>query len=344
MSGRRRSDRRWLRLVVGIALSAVAMWLALRKTSVERLGDALGQIDWQWIPVMLALKAGTLVIKDLRWRCELAAMAPGPYKGTFRAIGLGYFGNIVLPFKLGELLRVGLLKRHNPAVGLGDALATIAAERALDGAILAVMVGSVLHTADVPGWVLTGTILLLAVMLGVIAVSMMTSVHRWLLRILPVTGLLGLGRKVVQALTRGTAVLRQPKPFIIAGLYTAAAWFGEAMVFYCGIRAMGLPLPFTSAMIVTLLLSVGLLVPSAPGQIGTHQALCVLFLEPFGITREAAVSLSFVLQGVSLTTLSSVGGYVLIREAGARDLLRRARDSEDALDPDAPAEGQTSLK
>lgn len=335
---------RWLRLLLGVALSAAAMWLALRKTSVSDIGDALEAMDWRWIPLMLGLKAGTLVLKDLRWRCELGAMAPGPYRRTFRAIGLGYFGNIVLPFKLGELLRVGLLKRHNPEVAVGDALATIAAERALDGAILAIMVGSVLHTADVPGWVLTGTIFLLAAMLGVIAVAMLTSVHAWLLRILPARGVLGIARKVVTALTRGTAVLRQPRAFAIAAGYTGVAWIGEAAVFYCGVLAMGVPLEATGALIVTLLLSVGLLVPSAPGQIGTHQALCVLFLAPFGIPAEQAVSLSLVQQAVALATLSSVGGYVLVREAGARDLLRRAQDPEETLDPDAPAEGKRSLQ
>jgi len=314
--------RRWLRLLLGIALSAGMLLLALRQASLSEIGDALAEIDLRWLPAMLALKFGTLVIKDIRWRVELGAMAPGPYRRTFRAIGLGYFGNIVLPFKLGEVLRVGLLKRHNPDVSLGDALATIAAERALDGAVLAVMVGAVLHDATVPGWVRSGTIILLAVMLGIIAISMVTRLHQLFLDWLPSTGVLGLARKVVQSLSRGTAVLRRPKPFAITTLLTALAWIGESLVFYCAVQSLDIDLGYTSALVVTLLLSVGLLIPSAPGQIGTHQALCVLFLEPFGIPAATALSMSFALQAVALTTLGSLGGYVLVRETGARELMR----------------------
>jgi uncharacterized protein (TIRG00374 family) len=328
--------RRWFRLALGIALSGLMLWLALRQASLSEIGDAFAKVDARWIPAMLALKALTLVIKDIRWRVELKAMAPGAYRHTFRAIGLGYFGNIVLPFKLGEVLRVGLLKRHNPDVGLGDALATIAAERALDGAILAVMVGAVLHTANVPPWVLSGTILLLAVMLGVIAVSMLTPVHRFFLDRLPKFGPLGLARKVIAALTKGTAVLRQPKPFAMAAALTALAWVAESGVFYCGVLALDVPIGYTSTLVVTLLLSVGLLIPSAPGQIGTHQALCVLFLEPFGVAAASAVSLSFLLQGVALSTLGTIGGYVLVREAGARQLIA---EGAPAPGSDPPAAG-----
>jgi hypothetical protein len=292
---------------------------------VDDLADALGRADWRWVPAMIALKASVLVIKDWRWRCELAAMDPRPYKCTFRAIGLGYFGNIVLPFKLGELLRVGLLKRHNPDVRVGDALATVAAERALDGAVLAIMVGAVLHAAQVPDWVFRGTILLMAAMLGAIAVAMCTPLHRFVRARLPARGPLSVARKVVDALTRGTAVLRQPGPLALATACTAAAWVGESLVLFCAVRALDVPLGYTEALVVTLLMSVGLLIPSAPGQIGTHQALAVLFLLPLDVPRELALSISFILQGVALATLSSIGGYVLIREAGARDLVRRAR-------------------
>jgi hypothetical protein len=322
---------RWTRLGLGIALSGGALSLALSRTSLGEIGAVLARVSWPWVGLALVLKVATLVIKDLRWRCELEAMAPGPYRRTFPCIGLGYFGNIVLPFKLGELLRVSLLRRHNPGVSFGDALATIAAERALDGAVLAVMVGVALQWTVVPTWVLTGTLLLLAVMLGVILVSVLTPLHDLLLRLLPPRGLLGWGRRVVEALSRGTAVLRKGPAVALATAYTALAWLVEALVFFTAVHALAVPLDFSAILVVTLLLSVGLLIPSAPGQIGTHQALSVLFLAPFGIDSTTAVSLSFLQQAISLATLGSIGGFVLIREAAARELVRQGSDLASAV-------------
>jgi uncharacterized membrane protein YbhN (UPF0104 family) len=323
-----RRARRWIRLGIGIALSAGALLLALRQTSLAEVGDALAECDWRWLPAMLALKALVIVGKDLRWRVELGAMAPGPYRATFRAVSLGYFGNLILPFRLGELLRVGLLVRHNRGVGVGDAIATIAAERALDGAVLAAMVFCALPAADVPPWMLRGTLLLAAIMLAVIAAGMLAPVHRWLMARLPERGPAGLVRKVIAAGSRGTAVLRRPGPLALTIAWTIAGWLAESLVLYMGVLALDLPLDFPSTVIVTLLMSVGLLIPSAPGQLGTHQALTIFFLEPFGIPAATAVSLSIILQAVALTTMGSLGGWVLIREAAARDLVRHGDEVE----------------
>lgn len=330
--------RRWLRLALGIALSAAALWLALRKASLAEISHALGAMDWRWIPAMFGLKFGIIVVKAVRWRVELQAMAPGPYRHTFRAVGLGYFGNLVLPFKLGELLRVGLLKRHNPDVPPGAALATIAAERAIDGAVLAGMVGLALTSTTAPAWVLSGTVVLMAVMLGVIVLAMLTPVHALILGMLPQSGVLGWVRRAIVAITRGTSVLRKPGALLRSASLTALAWLGEALVFFCATRALGLPLSFADVLIVTLLMSVGMLIPSAPGQIGTHQALTVFFLKPFGVTSSAAVSTSVVLQAVVLSTLGSIGAYVLVRQAGARELVRNpTADSTLPADSAPPA-------
>jgi glycosyltransferase 2 family protein len=317
-------SRRWARLAVGIALSAAALALALRRVSFADLSASLEAADWRWLPAMLALKALVLVVKDLRWRVELQAMAPGPYRATFRAICLGYFGNLILPFRLGELLRVGLLVRHNRSASAGDTLATVAAERAIDGAVLAAMVFAALPAATVPPWMLRGTLLVAAIMLAVIAAGMLAPVHRWLMARLPERGAGGLLRKVVAAGSRGTAVLRRPGPLALTVLWTVVGWLGECLVLYLGVLALDLPLGFPATMVVTLLMSVGLLIPSAPGQLGTHQALTIFFLQPFGVSDASALSLSIILQATALLTMGSLGGWVLLSEAAARDLVRHA--------------------
>jgi uncharacterized protein (TIRG00374 family) len=316
--------RRFVRLAVGIALSAVALWLAMRRTSFDEVGTALAGIRWGWLPVMASLKLLVLVIKDIRWRVELEAMAgPRTLVGVFRAISLGYFGNVLLPFRLGELMRVGVLKRRNPEIDAGGALATIAAERALDGAVLSLMVAAALPFAHgVPTSEVHGTVLLLVVMLAVVAVSMLTPLHDLALRILPARGPAGIARRIIDALSRGTAVLRRPRYLGLAALLTALSWLAETVAVWAAARALDLPLDFAAALVVTLLLSVALMIPAAPGQVGTHQALTALFVVPFGVSEAGAISLSIVLQVVALTTLAATGGYALLAEAA---LDRRAR-------------------
>jgi glycosyltransferase 2 family protein len=325
-------SRRWPRVVVGALVSLVALYLAGRKTSWREVQGALSGVAWGWLPVMAALKVAVLWIKDVRWRVELDAMKPGVYRGTFRAVALGYFGNVLVPFRLGELMRVGLLRRKNPGLDLGGALATVAAERALDGAVLSLMVAAALPFAEVPANLVRGSIILLVVMLGVVAVAMFTPLHDLALRILPARGPLRLVRAVIDALSRGTAVLRRPRYLALAALYTALAWLAEGLVVWAAIRALGLPLGFADSLVITLLLSVALLVPSAPGQVGTHQLMTAYIVVPFGVAQAAAISLSLVMQAVAIVVLGGLGGWVMITESAARG----AADAGRPTDPDGP--------
>jgi uncharacterized membrane protein YbhN (UPF0104 family) len=317
-----RPPRRWPRVVLGAAVSAVALYLALRGIAWADVAAALRGVVWWWLPLMAALKVVALWLKAVRWKVELDAIEHaherGRYHGAFKAIALGYFGNVILPFRLGELMRVGLLRRRNPTIALGDALATVAAERALDGAVLAGMVAAALPFAEVPAHLARATIVLLVVMLGVVAAAMLTPLHDLALRVLPRRGPLRYPRLVIEALARGTAVLRRPRYLALAALYTALGWIAECLVVWAAVRALGLPLGLIDSLIVTLLLSVALLVPSAPGQVGTHQLMTASIVVPFGVTAAAAVSLSFVMQAVALVVLGALGGWVMITESAAR--------------------------
>jgi uncharacterized membrane protein YbhN (UPF0104 family) len=238
-------------------------------------------------------------------------------------------------------MRVGLLRRKNPDLDLGGALATVAAERALYGAVLSLMVAAALPFAEVPAPLVRGSIVLLVAMLGLVAIATLTPLHDLALRCLPARGPLRLARAIIAALSRGTAVLRRPRHLARASLHTALAWLGEGLVVWAAIRALGLPLGFADALVITLLLSVALLVPSAPGQVGTHQLVTAWIVGPFGVDEATAITLSIVMQAVAITVLGLLGGWVMITESAARGAAGSAiPDAEPGLgapEPPRPA-------
>lgn len=312
---------RLVRLAIGLAVSAVAAWLVLRRVSLGEIAEGLAGVRWGWVAAMPLAKTGLLALKDRRWRRVLRSMAGPSVRGTFGTVCVGYFGNLVLPFKLGEVLRAALLRKRNPEVPLGGALATVATERVLDGAVLAVLVAGALPFAPVPPWVRNGTALLLVAMLLAIVLGMLTPLHRAVLRLLPEAGLLSIFRWGLRSLSAGTAVLRRPGHLAQAVGWTASVWLAEAFFLWLALRALATSVGYSGAVVVTLLYSIGLMIPSAPVQLGTHQALAVLFLEPFGVDAATAVSVSLVLQAANVLVLGTLGGSVLVREASAGDLL-----------------------
>lgn len=303
--------------VAGLLVSGVAIAALVRHVDLRDVAGHLAGASWGWFVLLVGAKWAVAGAKGWRWRGVLREMEPQPLSGVFEALSIGYLMNLLLPLRLGELLRVGALKRRNPDASAASALASIGAERVLDALVLALLVSAMLPFVPAPDWVRTGTPLILVAALAVAGVAMARPVHDWLASRLPPRGPGGLARRVLDAASRGTAVLRRPRALAGTAALTGAIWLGDAFTSWCGMQALGLEVGYAGALVVTLLYAIGLMIPSAPVQVGTHQALTVLFLQPFGVPADQAVSFSLLLQAGNLLTWLPWGGHGLWRHAVA---------------------------
>lgn len=309
---------------MGLLVSAVAVAVVLRRVSPAEIGQRLTQLRLSWLVGLVACKALLLTLKHSRWREVLLAIGPGPWRGTFRAVSAGYFLNLVLPFKLGEAVRSAILRRHNPEASFGEGLATIGSERLLDAVVLALLSLAALPWIEPPEGLRSRIVLFVAVLaLAVLAVATVPFLldrtarlrphpSRWLRRLQSLLG------TVRQALKRGTAVWRDRRRLARCSGWTLVIWCGDALILLLATRALQSSISYPAAIVVTLLYAFGLLIPSGPVQVGTHQALGVLFLTPFGLSEATAVSVSLVLQSANLLVLGLAGAPSLIWEASIR--------------------------
>lgn len=316
-------------MVLGLLVSAGAVAIVLHRVSPAEIGQRLSQLRLSWLAALLACKTILLVMKHSRWRQVLLAIGPGPWRGTFRAVSAGYFLNLVLPFKLGEAVRSGILRRHNPDASFGEGLATIGSERLLDGAVLAGLSLAALPWIDPPEWLWNGLVLFVAFLgLAVLAAASVPFLGGWIDRLQRPQSrrlgrLLALLRSATEALKRGTAVWRTPGRLGRCVGWTLMIWCCDALILLLATRALQSSIGYPAAIIVTLLYAFGVLIPSGPVQAGTHQALGVLFLTPFGLSEATAVSVSLVLQTANLLVLGLAGAPALLLEVAVRREERR---------------------
>jgi len=299
-------------------VSAGAVTVILLRISPAEVGSRLSRVQWPWIALLLTGKLGLLTAKHRRWLQVLRAMDPGPWRSTFRAVAAGHFLNLALPFKLGEVVRSGMLRRHNPRAGLGDGLATVGSERLLDAAVLALLSALALPWIETAPWFRNGLAVLLAVLgLSVVAAVTVPQHLRWIRR-LPVEPVRRFLLRVAQTIERGTDVWRSPGRLALAGAWTVLIWCFDALILLLATRALYVPIDFAAALVVTLLYAFGVLIPSGPVQAGTHQALAVVFLAPFGVDEVSAVSVSLVLSACNLAVLGLAGAPALVWESLTR--------------------------
>jgi uncharacterized protein (TIRG00374 family) len=302
------------RVSAAVAISAAALWLAARNAHVDGLRSALVHADFVWllpypvICVVLNLIRGEIWRQFLRRRVTTAQ--------AFWAYSVGFLANNVLPFRLGEAVRVVVLSKRCelPVV---EVAAAAGLERLLDLAILAVLLAAVgPRIAHIPG-LMTGALLVVAiVVLGVVAIAMLV---RWrdrsVVAIERATGWLSDGpRRAVAGkwrdLTRGLSILLKPSVGIPATGAAAAVWILTVVLQWLVLRSFQPQAGAVDATFMVAAVSLAIALPAAPGFVGVYhlagqQALMVAF--PGLYDANTALAATTVAHAVSYVTSTALG-------------------------------------
>lgn len=139
------------RIGLGLIVSAVCLWLAIRQAPIDELGGMLGQVDYWWL---LPVTLGNVLshwARGCRWRILLGNR--GTRMEYFWAQAIGSLLTNVFPLRAGEAGRVVVISRRVglPLVQVG---ASLVLERAVDLAVVMSMLAVLLLVMDVP-WQVT---------------------------------------------------------------------------------------------------------------------------------------------------------------------------------------------
>jgi uncharacterized protein (TIRG00374 family) len=124
-------------------------------------------------------------------------------------------------------------------------------------------------------------------------------------------------------------------------LFSLALWSGFALLNYIMLLAFSFPLSMTAAYVLVIIANLGVMIPSAPGFVGSYEFFCVVSLAIFGIGREEALSfsiLSHILQilfvagmGLAFIPMMKISGFSFGK---GRSYLGPADCETANLDPD----------
>jgi uncharacterized membrane protein YbhN (UPF0104 family) len=93
---------RRLQVVIGLAISAAALYLALHDVHWGEVGDAIGDASIGLILLAVILLVGIFGLRAVRWRLLLHSVPGLPLSHVFGCLNVGYFINNVLPFQMGD--------------------------------------------------------------------------------------------------------------------------------------------------------------------------------------------------------------------------------------------------
>jgi len=308
--------------VIGIALSALFLWIAVRDVDFDQVQAALAAADARWAVLVLAFLAGFCLAKAWRWSMLLGLPTAHGSAALTRAVLVGYAATSLLPLQLGEVVRAWAASKVVDR-SLAPIVVSIALERVLDlFAVLAVLAGVLLLGGPLPtgllraGWTLGAASLVLLVAL-VIYVEFTEATLRWVARL--ATPLPARARAILLDQLRrgahGAASLRSPSMCLWLGVSSLAQWALMAGCIAASCAALGLDVPFAAAASVLGLTIIGMSLPSGPGYVGSIQLAFTMGLAPFGIAPGPAIAASIFYHVLVCGSLI-VAGLIALRRLG----------------------------
>jgi glycosyltransferase 2 family protein len=325
---------RWLRrivsprVLVSFAITALALWFALRDLDFREVGGAIARAS---LLPLLALSVPThllnLWFRGLRWRHLTDAVCPIERSTLFRGQAVGFMANNVFPLRIGEVLRAWYVARETGASGAAI-FGTVIVERVVDAIVVVALAAVVLglggaHAAGLE----TRTVLvpLLAIALAPLGFVLVLRIApdrtiavgaRLWRRVLSEAASERI-EKGLQQLAEGLRGLRGGASLGWVVFYSLLLWLVIAVIpFAATLWALHIDLGSPSRTILAcyaLLMWVGaaVAIPSAPGFFGPYHAACWVALRPFGVPKEQAIALGTLAHGVFWITTTAAGLLVL---------------------------------
>ena len=312
-------NNRWVRIALSIALSAVFLWLAVRKVDWNEALAALRSANYVWVALMLPVTVWSLFIRAQRWRVFLHAVGVPTLRTLVSANNIGFMAIMVLPLRMGEVVRPVLLSRR-AQLSLSGVLASTLLERIFDMFTILFLFGvsaSLVTVSDVRvrqmGWVLSAMALAVAALILLIRLREATALRlaRGICDRLPAN----IAEHVYSFLEGFVGALRMldsPAAFARAFAWSLYLWLAIAVVYVFGFWAFHMDVPeVRGALVLTALVAIAVSVPSAPGFIGAFQLGCVLGLRIFGVAESAAIAFSLVVNLTQIVGVIAAGLYSL---------------------------------
>ncbi|MGD8813495.1 MAG: lysylphosphatidylglycerol synthase transmembrane domain-containing protein [Anaerolineales bacterium] len=318
--------KRW-QFWIGLAISAVFLWLALRGLRLEDVWLTLQQAKLMWLLPGIAVYFIGVWARAWRWHYLLRPIKPIPTRTMFPIVAIGYMGNNIYPARAGEVLRAYVL-RKNEGVSISASLATIIVERAFDGVVMLSFI--FLNLNEVAGLTadsrFAGSIRDLAIwgtgiFIGAVLVFLLMAIFpkqatrwiRWIVeRLLPKRWrqqTLGF----VDRFVGGLASLRSPKDVGMVLLTSVVIWLLETGKYWFVMHAFPFEVSFFTLMLMNGVVNLATTIPSAPGYLGTFDAPGIAVLEAYGVPGEIAAGYTLLLHAALWLPITLLGAYYMAR-------------------------------
>jgi hypothetical protein len=317
---------RRLQVAIGLVISIACLWLAMHDVRPAEVWAALKQANYLGFAALVALTLLGFWLRAFRWRWLLTTPKPLGIDALYSATMIGFMANNLLPLRLGEFVRAWALGRSSQ-LSKTTVFATVVVERVVDMITLIAIFGFAMWLHPIGEGTAAGRLVrrgATAMVGGAAALTLvaiflerqperMRALLGWLTKPLPKK----LGRRFVAMLDHfvdGLALFRD-LPRLLWVFFLSFLMFGVfALCLTACLWAFQIPSAWYAGLVMLVITAIGIMVPAAPGYIGTLHVACKVGLALFHVGPERSVPFAWFFWAGQWLPVTLVGMFYLRRE------------------------------
>lgn len=311
-------------LWLGMAVSLLFLWLLLRRIDGRQILEALQRLDWRYLLAAVGMTFISYWLRAVRWKLLLLHERPISLHSLYPATIVGYMANNLLPARMGEFVRAWLLAEREQ-LKVASVFASLVIDRMLDGLSVMVMLLVVLVTLRLPPGMEQAAVMLKAAGITTLLIYLGVVFFLLLLKTRPLQALRLLemlvrplpkrfGERLIPqagSFLEGLRLAPGKRALLLVGGCSALIWITATLPIDLVLRGFGIHLPLAASFFIMVLLVFAVMVPAAPGYIGTFHVACYTGLAAFRVPDSQAISIALVIHGVGFFPVILAGFYHL---------------------------------
>ena len=318
---------RYFKLFLGGIISAFGIYLAFKGNDFGELVIKIQQVNYTGVFIASLLLIISCIVRAYRWQVLLNPVEIIPLHPLFGATLVGYFGNGVLAFRLGELLRAYAVAKGRQ-ITVMQAFGTVILERILDLVLVVCIFALTIpwfpfedDYSRYGAFVFTGITILLIVLI------IFTAHFNLLVKIEHLAIFNSLyGQKLFSAINRifeGIIVIKKTNHKGMVILSSLVLWG----IYYCStmiaLDVCGISLGFVGTGILLVLGSIVIGIPALPGSVGTYDAgIKYSLMMVFNIASGKALTYAIVSHAISYFPLVLIGAvYFMLGNVRLKEVM-----------------------
>ena len=287
----------------------------------------VARTDLRWVTLAMLSDIAVYVCQGIRWRYLLSPLGPvSTWKAT-QAVYIGIFANEILPLRTGEVIRVYLMRKWS-GLRLPIVATSVIIERLMDGIWLVLAFYAATFLVDLPRWLEGASHVLMLILAGVSALVLWAVLHKHKAQEAVKGSRWG---KLLRQVVDGVHDMGRSRSFVAAFLLSGLHLALQVVPLWALMRGFQLDRTPWEAAAVLVVLRLGTVIPQAPGNVGSFQALVLIGLGALGVDRDTATGFATLLFFVITVPLWMAGFVALMLTRMRLTDLQRDAAREDPI-------------